>query len=322
MLNPSKISVIIPAYNAEKTIESCVNAALHQEGLDIDFEIIVIDDGSKDTTADIVRSFDRVKYIYQENSGPAVARNTGAKHATGDILCFTDSDCMPQSDWLATIMRYMDISKADIVAGSYGISNSENLLAQCIHQEILYRHQKLMREWVDVFGSYNVAFRREIFEKVRGFDESYRTASGEDNDLSYRLKKAGYRIRFAKDAYVDHCHPERVCQYLQEQFRHGYWRARLYKAHPQMMKGDGYTFLKDIAELPLTTGLMIFIALSFFGLSWLLCAALALLFFIFECWFSVEYGLRSLRIILFFGSVMLVRALTRTLGFSWGSLKG
>lgn len=322
-MNIPRISIIIPVFNAEKTIKACVNAVLHQNvgESELELEVIVVDDGSTDATADIVKSFDRVKYFRQENFGPAAARNAGALQATGSIFCFIDSDCYPCSDWLKTILSYMNFSEVDVLTGTYGIANVNLILARCIHHEILYRHQNLMGDWIDVFGSYNVIFRREIFEKIGGFDVSYRMASGEDNDLSYRLKKVGYRIRFAKDVIVDHEHPTQVWRYLSEQFRHGFWRAKLYRMHPQMIRGDGYTFMKDALEIPFSVGLFSAAVLIFFGLPLALFAVVILVMLVFECFYAFKFGIRNFFENIFFSIVMFMRSFARSAGLIWGFLR-
>ena len=221
--------------------------------------MIVVDDGSMDSTADIVKTYP-TQYMYQKNFGPAKARNTGWKATTGEIVCFTDSDCIPRENWISMLLDGFKSDEIAAVAGSYDIANQGNLLAQCIHQEIKLRHGKF-RKYIRAFGSYNVAIRRNILEQTGGFNESYRTSSGEDNDLSYRILKAGYKIAFKSDALVAHYHTEKWWQYLKEQYRHGYWRMKLYLDFPGMMRGDDYTTLKDIVEPSLT--IMFFISVLF-----------------------------------------------------------
>jgi len=106
------ISVIIPVYNAEKLIADCLIALLNQN---IDFskyEIIVVDDGSSDNTAKIVEIFKDVQLIIQKNRGPAAARNEGVRHAKGDIVVFTDSDCIPNKNWIEQmIMPFIELIK-------------------------------------------------------------------------------------------------------------------------------------------------------------------------------------------------------------------
>lgn len=106
-----KYSIIIAAYNASKYIESCIKSALLQSNVNIDFEIIVVDDGSTDLTANIVRRLKtendeneaRIRYIYQKNEGPFMARRNGAIHSTGDYLLFLDADDALTNDCLSII---------------------------------------------------------------------------------------------------------------------------------------------------------------------------------------------------------------------------
>ncbi|HDH51516.1 MAG TPA: glycosyltransferase family 2 protein, partial [Nitrospirae bacterium] len=83
-------SVIVPAYNADRTISKCLSSLTNQSISQDAYEVIVVDDGSTDKTPDIIRQF-QVRYLFQENSGPATARNKGAEEAKGEIILFTDS---------------------------------------------------------------------------------------------------------------------------------------------------------------------------------------------------------------------------------------
>jgi len=90
-----------------------------------------------------------------------------------------------------------------------------------------------------------------VLEQVGGFDESFPTASAEDNDLSYRIRQAGYRIAFRPDCRVAHHHPENLWRYLRTQCVHGFWRSRLYRKHPAFMSGDDYTRPRDMLDVVL-----------------------------------------------------------------------
>jgi glycosyltransferase involved in cell wall biosynthesis len=318
--SPIKVSVVVPVYNAQKTIAACVNGLLIQNAPGIDMEIILVDDGSTDATAEILKTFDRIRYFYQPNAGPAAARNHGAHQASGDIVFFTDSDCIPRPDWVAKMINGFRCERAGAVAGSYGIANPESLLARCIHQEILFRHECLMGDWVDVFGSYNAAVIKEVFERAGGFNTSYRFPSGEDNELSYRLRRNGVRIRFIKDARVDHAHPVSVRRYLYEQFRHGVWRVKMYRAFPAMMAGDGYTFWKDPFEIVLSFGAAGLLVMGLFFSAWYLGAVfvLAAVWFFFEFVFAWKMGLRGFHEQAVFAAVMILRAGARAAGFCCG----
>jgi glycosyltransferase involved in cell wall biosynthesis len=238
-----KVSIVIPGYNCAKTISQTLEACLKQDFSKENLEIIFVDDGSTDNTADIVHKFP-VKYIRQENSGPARARNRGWREASGEIILFTDADCRPEKDWIFSLIKNFEDSGIAAAGGSYGISNPQNFLARCIHTEIIWRHKKMPRE-VQALGSYNLAIPRRILQELNGFDENYLTSSGEDNDLCYRLMKKGYKLIFVPEALVCHHHPDKLFPYLKHQFRHGYWRMKLYRDHPKMMRGDDYSGLLD-----------------------------------------------------------------------------
>lgn len=314
------LSVIIPAYNAQKTIGQTLKALTEQD-FSQPFEVIVVDDGSTDKTADVVHSFSHVRYVYQPNAGPATARNHGAKLAQGEKLAFTDSDCIPHKDWIAQLLQGFNQERVGAVMGSYGIANAESLLASCIYKEILFRHQHLLSDFPKVFGSYNFCIKKRVFEEVGGFEASYRNASGEDNDLSYKVLQAGNCIYFQRLALVDHYHPTQVKKYLKEQFRHGLWRVQMYAAHPTMAKGDGYTFWKDILEVPLS--LMVLAGIVLTPLGFLTYKSLILFLFVpflcFEIIFA-HFMICNVYKDFFWGFIMFLRSLSRTLGFSTGIL--
>lgn len=239
-----KVSVVIPVYNGARFISGLMESL---QGIDPDgyeLEFIVVDDGSTDDTAERLAQYP-VQVISQANAGPASARNAGWRKADGDIVVFTDADCRPGKLWIRSLMEGFSDATVGAVAGSYDIANPESALSRVIHTEIIHRHNQL-QDFVRVAGTYNLAIRRQCLEMLNGFDESYPAASGEDNDLSYRLQKAGFRIAFRPRARVAHYHPEGLGKYLKTQFVHGYWRGRLYLIHPQFLAGDDYTRPRDI----------------------------------------------------------------------------
>jgi cellulose synthase/poly-beta-1,6-N-acetylglucosamine synthase-like glycosyltransferase len=323
-VNPVTISVIIPAYNASPSLAKTLKA-LSKQNCFQPYEVIVVDDGSTDNTAKIVEQFEHESphffYIYQNNAGPAAARNHGAHRARGEFLVFTDSDCIPHPNWLSKLMEGFGRPQVGVVAGSYGIANPESRLSRCIYMEILWRHQHLMPDFPNSFGSYNFCIRREVFEAVGGFNTGYRNASGEDNDLSYKVRRAGWKIYFERKALVDHYHTVKVVKYLKEQFRHGFWRVKMYLDHPGMMKGDGYTFWKDILEMPLSIlflGLAVLSAFNFlrFGNALFFCGCFFLAFEI----LSALVMMRNFFDGIFLGFIFFLRAISRFLGFSTGIL--
>lgn len=253
------VSVVIPAFNAEETISEVVHAAIEQD-LAAGLEVIVVDDGSTDQTANQAEQAG-ARVLQQSNQGPAAARNAGWHAAQGEVVLFTDSDCKPHKDWAKRLLSGFTNPGVGAVAGSYGIWNPYSWLARNVHEEIKNRHAK-MGGSIRVFGSYNVAIKKEVLEKLNGFDDNYRRASGEDNDLSYRMLKAGFTIDFHPEALVDHLHQESIFRYLKEQARHGYYRMLMYRTHPEMITGDDYTGIKDMVEPPLALILLVLVPLA------------------------------------------------------------
>jgi glycosyltransferase involved in cell wall biosynthesis len=241
-------AIIIPAYNASGTVMKTIEACKQQVDFDGHIEIILVDDGSHEPIEDL--STHGVRLLHQRNAGPAKARNTGWHVSSCDIVCFTDADCVPEPGWVSKLCAHYISEDIAGVGGSYDIVNPQSLLASCIHQEILYRHSRMPKD-ADFLGSFNVSYRRSVLEDVGGFDESFRRASGEDNELAYRIKKKGYRLVFDQNIKVGHHHPTHLFKYLTSQFWHGYWRVYLYMRHPDMVRGDSYAGLLDFIQPPL-----------------------------------------------------------------------
>jgi glycosyltransferase involved in cell wall biosynthesis len=237
----NKVSVVVPCFNSEKTLGKCIDALLNQK-FSGDFEIVMVDDGSTDTTAEIIKKNKKIRYIFQKNSGPAKARNNGWKQAVGDIIVFTDSDCVPEENWLKLMVSSFKLSNnIGAVGGAYGKTvNSESLLANLIGEEIKFRYKNIGK-YTDAHGSYSLAVRKNILERIGGYNEFYPVATAEDWDLCYRIQAAGYKIYFNQKAKVGHHHPTKLIKYLKTQFRHGFYRVKLYKDNPERVMGDKYS---------------------------------------------------------------------------------
>ena len=317
-----KVSVVIPAYNAQDTIAQAVSHSLAQVKGAMEVEVIVVDDGSNDDTVKVAESAGAM-VIRQQNAGPAAARNRGWKTATGQFICFTDSDCIPAADWMENLLDGFTDSQVGAVAGSYEIANPRSSLARWVQQEIRERHKR-MGSFVRAFGSYNVAIPRYVLQATGGFDPVYRRASGEDNDLSYRIIKEGWRIAFRPQAKVSHYHPDKLWTYLKEQYRHGFWRAKLYLDHPDMVGGDDYTRLRDRLEPILVLGIVGFSILSVLGITgfiWPLLVFLAAYTSIHLSWpMSWWLGEGKADALPYFG-VTFLRGFTRTFGLVVGLLR-
>lgn len=234
-------TVIVPAYNASDTIQGCIEALLRQSVDRESYEIIAVNDGSTDCTADIIKRFP-VKHIHQQNRGPAAARNHGAKEALGDIILFTDADCVPSDNWIEEMVKPFREQDVVAVKGAYKTSQ-KSLTARFAQMEFEERFELLKRAAsIDMVDTYSAAFRKDIFLKAGGFDESFPTANNEDTDLSYRLSVIGHRMVFNPEAIVFHLnHPHSIRSYARLKFWRGYWRMVVYKRYPRKIMKDSYT---------------------------------------------------------------------------------
>lgn len=233
-----RVSVIIPVYNGAATLPAGLRA-LQRQTRPPD-EVIVVDDGSTDDSADVACGFG-VRVISQRNAGPATARNRGAAVARGDILLFTDSDCVPAPDWV----EHMVAAFADPnVAGAKGAyrTRQHELVARFVQAEYEDRYDRMRSlEAIDFIDTYSAGYRRDVFISSGGFDTSFPTASVEDQEFSFRLAEAGHRLVFVPDAQVFHTHDRTVGEYARRKFWIGYWKVRVMREHPGKLVRDSHT---------------------------------------------------------------------------------
>ena len=236
----ARFSIIVPAYNSECTLAFCLQALTDQTLPKELYEIIVVDDGSTDSTPEIAHRFN-VHCISQKNSGPASARNTGASVAVGDIILFTDSDCIPNPNWLEEMVKPFSDPNVTGVKGCYR-TRQTGLIARFAQMEFEDRYDLLSKSrYIDMVDTYSAAFRKEVFLEMGGFDTHFPKANNEDTELSYRLAAHGYRMVFSPDAVVFHTHPATLSRYLKIKFWRGYWRMIVYHRYPRKAVKDSYT---------------------------------------------------------------------------------
>lgn len=267
------ISVVVPALNAERSLSGCLSS-LRNQTTPVD-EIVVVDDGSTDGTADVAHSFG-VTVVQQGHRGPAAARNAGAQRVTGDLLLYTDADCEPEAGWVEQmVLPFRDPGVAG-VKGTYRTHQREAIarLAQCEFEE---RYDRLERfPTIDFVDTYSAAFRLEAFRAVGGFDTAFPEANNEDVELSYRLARAGYALVFTRRAVVYHRHKDTWRAYFRLKVRRGYWRMIVYRLHPGKAIHDTYTPQNLKAQVALLPPAVL-LAIAGCALPWLWYASAACL---------------------------------------------
>jgi glycosyltransferase involved in cell wall biosynthesis len=233
-----KVSVVVASFNADRTLNSCLDSLerLHYPN----FEVILVDDGSNDTTPQIAFLHQKVRYFrHEKNLGLSVARNTGIAATTGEFIAFTDADCRADEDWLYYLVGGM-------LDGEFAGSGGPNLLPpddSAVAAAVLVSpggpaHVMLNDRQAEHIPGCNMAFFKSALGAIGGFDPLFHRA-GDDVDLCWRLEQAGYRIGFTAAAFVWHYRRSRVADYLKQQHGYGEAEAMLVRKHPEYFNSFG-----------------------------------------------------------------------------------
>ena len=202
---PPKISVIVPVYNGEATIRTCVEALL---GLDYPrdrFEVIIVDNKSTDGTRRLVEGYPVTLLQEAAVQSSYAARNLGITRAGGDVIAFTDADCVPERGWLRAIVAAIDVPDVGGVAGAIEAFRADSPVERyqarrAIRADRAYNHKVL-----PFAQTANAAYKREVFEKIGLFDPTL--IYGGDLDFSWRMQSAGgLRLVYEALAFVWHRH--------------------------------------------------------------------------------------------------------------------
>jgi glycosyltransferase involved in cell wall biosynthesis len=222
------VSVVIPVLNGEQTIGDCLVSVLRSDYPPHRREILVVDNGSTDRTAEIIRSFP-VRYLLDPKRGAAHARNEGIKASKGEIVAFTDADCVASSGWLRELANGFDGEKVGGVAGEIlpypPRTAAERYAARIRH---LSPERYLRRPIFPFAVTANLAFRREVFDVV-GLMDPRSPRGGESTDFCTRsFRGTGLQIRLAARAVVLHRHRATARELLHQQWSYGRGHAFLY----------------------------------------------------------------------------------------------
>jgi glycosyltransferase involved in cell wall biosynthesis len=225
-----RVSVVVCSYNSERTMESCL-ASLAV--LDYpDYEVIVVNDGSTDRTLEIAEGFPFCRIISQLNKGLSVARNVGAEAATGEIVAYTDSDCVADPDWLTYLVAKMEAGNLAACGGPNFPPPEDSLVPAAVAVSPGGpTHVLISDEVAEHIAGCNMAFRRDALLALGGFDPVYR-AAGDDVDICWRFQDAGHAIGFSAAAVVWHFRRNTVRAYINQQRGYGKAEALVYAKHP------------------------------------------------------------------------------------------
>jgi cellulose synthase/poly-beta-1,6-N-acetylglucosamine synthase-like glycosyltransferase len=213
------ISVIVAFYNAEKHIEECIKALLSQDYPSSRYEVIMVDNNSTDSSPALVKKYPRIKLISESKQGAYASRNRGVAASKGNILAFTDADCMPASDWLREISRPLHSSTAGLAQGARSYAGESPALAMLAAYECERIDFTFSGTNAGMYFGYtnNMAVRRDIFDRAGPFIEVGRGA-----DTLFVLQViAQYScdvICYAPNARILHLEITNVRKWFQKRF--------------------------------------------------------------------------------------------------------
>jgi GT2 family glycosyltransferase len=232
-----RISVVICSYNGSRTIADTMDGLAEVDYPD--YEVIVIDDGSTDTLADIASGFD-VRLIRTANQGLSAARNEGLRAATGEIVAYLDDDARTDPHWL----RYLADAYARTGAVAAGGPNIAPAGAGFIAEAVAHApggpvHVLLTDTEADHLPGCNLSIRKSALEEIGGFDPRYR-AAGDDVDVCWRLRDVGGALTFSPGAMVWHHRRNSARTYWKQQQGYGRAEALLEEKWPERYNPMGH----------------------------------------------------------------------------------
>jgi glycosyltransferase involved in cell wall biosynthesis len=209
------LSIIIPAYNEAKLISRGL-ASIQQQLVGLDFEVIVVDNGSTDATAQVAGGFPNVRVLSIQKSTISRARNVGAQAASGRLYAFLDADVLVTARWVATIKQKLALIPAggDYFGGfPFDIPEHASLIERAWFPASCGAR-------LSYVGSANLIVSASVFDRISGFDESLRTA--EDVDFGHRARRSGQRIDFDAGFHAIHLgFPRTIPHFIKREIWHG-----------------------------------------------------------------------------------------------------
>jgi len=311
------VTLVIPGRNCASTLDRCLSSVVPLKESGQLSEIIFVNDGSTDVTAEIASRYP-VRVLTGTGQGPGAARNLGWQAADTELIWFIDSDCVAEPDALEKLLPHMSEPQVAGVGGSYNNLYPDSLIATLIHEEIVARHRAMERE-VDFLATFNVVYRRNVLDATGGFDESLKLA--QDAELAYRIRACGHQLHFELTSRVGHHHPRHFWRYLKTQSRQGYYRVKLYRQHPSKISGDSYAGLLDYLQPPIGLLILACLPTSVFTAGAVLSGALVCLLLVLQVpmtWRLVKQQNWDMLHFLWFGSI---RAIIRGVGMAIGTIQ-
>jgi glycosyltransferase involved in cell wall biosynthesis len=256
------ISVIIPSCGRIESLKKCAAGLAGQTFDRSQFEVIIVNDGSSANFSPVVDAATKIdlKIITQNQAGPASARNRGAAEARGQLLAFTDDDCVPDANWLSAIAARAVGRPGCLIGGQTFNALPNDPYSSASHALIEYFYAHLNQDPNNAvsFPSNNIAMPAENFRAMGGFDTTYPFAAAEDRDFCQRWLDHKFTMIFAPEMLIHHAHPMTLRSYWRQHFRYGSGAYRFHKSrakqkqiHKDFERGS---FYRDLLLSPWKAG--------------------------------------------------------------------
>lgn len=250
------VSFVLPVYNGERWLDAALRAILAQDD-GRPFEVLVVDDRSSDGSAEILGRFaadPRVRLLRGAGRGAAAAINQGLGAARHPVVCQVDQDVVLEPGWMAALCGALAAPGVGAAQGYYQTPRRGSLSARVMGLDLELRYSRIAGSALDHVCTGNSAYRAEALRHVGLLDESL--GYGYDNDLSYRLGRAGYRLVFCREARSVHQWRDGLLPYLRQQYGVGYGRLDLVAKHPGRAGGDDVSGWRMILHVPGTLAVL------------------------------------------------------------------
>ena len=271
------VSFVIPVHNGERWIHD-VLAGVRAQADGRPLELLVVEDGSSDGSLAILEQYaarDQLTLVQGQQRGAAAAANLGIRQARHPIICQVDQDVILQRGWLRQLLAALEQDDVAAAQGYYITDPGDSVWARVMGRDLEYRYSQIRGRHMDHVCTGNTAYRADLLRQVGLFDEEL--GYGYDNDMSYRLGEAGYRLAFCRKARSIHRWRETLGGYLKQQYGVGYGRLDLIRKHRgPRLRGDDVSGLRMILHVPLMlvslAALVVAGVLAPLGLPWLVPA--------------------------------------------------
>lgn len=242
-MSQEKVSIVIPTHNRAGDISEAVESLLKIDYPD--YEIIVVDDASRDNTIEVLKKFGtRIRFIQRKiNGGPAAARNDGIKAAKGELIAFTDSDCTVSKEWIKILVKFLKTLPKEVagVSGTIYPPKDANFLMKLVYFMPQMDGNTMLAEdinkpfLVSNISCNNAVWKKSVLRKMKGFDESFFKnfhTVPEDAELCYRTLKNGYKFYMYPGASTYHNFRPTLKEFLKQSYRAGRGGGVVIMKHP------------------------------------------------------------------------------------------